>query len=103
MEGLVPVRILGFGPGQITVSQPADHCAVLMETSLWWSTQLKTFKIFWRHLQQPWPQRVLTQMLRTAGCSAFNQLRTGFKGGLGLGDTWPFKEVERHPQIFSAT
>lgn len=30
MEGLVPVRILGFDPGQITVSQLPDHCAMVV-------------------------------------------------------------------------
>lgn len=93
----------GIWPRQITVSQLADHCAMLMEASLRRSTQLKTSKFFWRHLQQPWPQCVLTQMLRPAGCSAFNQFRIGFKSGFGLGDTQAFKEVRRHPQIFSAT
>lgn len=74
---------------------------MLVEASLWWSTQLKTSKFFWRHLQQPWPWCVLTQMLRTAGCSAFNQFRIGFKSGLGLGDTQALKRWKGIPDIFN--
>lgn len=66
MECLVPVRILGFGPGQITVLQLDDHCAMLMEASPWWTMQLNTSRFFWRHLRQLCPKFINTQMIRTA-------------------------------------
>lgn len=67
MEGLVPVRILGCGPGQITVLELDGHCAMLREASLWCTTQLKTSRFFWRHLQQPCPKCINSQMIRTSG------------------------------------
>lgn len=55
MEGLVPVGILGYGLGQITVLRLPDHCAMLRVAPLWWTTQLKISRFFWMHLQQPCP------------------------------------------------
>ena len=55
-----------------------DRCGMLMEASLWWTTQLKTSRFFGRHLQHPCPKCINTQMIKTAGqlsSEAFNQFR----------------------------